>query len=354
MMKTSLVTDNLPYLLSAIIIIISIVIFCIRKRQPGVYESSSAIVTTTGIACTFIGITEGLYGFNTVGDLATLLNGLKTAFIPSTIAVLIAIIFKFATSKSSETRYTILFQELVASNKLIAEILAQQYPLIKSSDQTEILTEVELRKLLNASNMLVKSDDLAVFINYSLGVGSIPSLVYKLKGDQLIEATRMAAGLDIPVIEAHEIAEKIYHKYETQAVIPYHFMETLYRLAKNNLSFLTALSHQLTQLIAEKGSFVLTSGNDKLAILLNCSKDALPIVLFIAHGNLAKTLLNAATKADLPLIKERKVAAKIEQAGKNGEYLPKALVPDIGAIVGDNYALIEPFFKGTSTAEEVE
>lgn len=321
-------------------------IFFVRKRNPGLFTSSPAIITTTGIACTFIGITAGLYGFNSVRDLAILLNGLKTAFIPSTIAVLISIVFKFLTSKSSEAKYATLFQELVNSNKLIAEILAQQYPLKYKTETVETISENELRKKLIATTFIIANEDLAVFIKYSLGIGANPSLTYKLKGDQLAESIRIATGLDIPVIKGTEIAEKIYHKYEPTDIIPIQFMEPIFELAQKNEPFLVSFDKQFTDLIEVKGSFVLISNNSKLAVLLNCSKESLPIVLFIAQDNMAKNLIKEATKLKLPVIKGRKVVNKIKKVGKSGDFLPKALVPEIGAIVGDNYAVIEPFFKG--------
>jgi hypothetical protein len=67
---------------------------------------------------------------------------------------------------------------------------------------------------------------------------------------------------------------------------------------------------------------------------------------------MAKNLIKEATKLKLPVIKDRKVVNKIKEAGKSGDFLPKALVPEIGTIVGDNYAVIEPFFKGNTNSDQ--
>lgn len=59
--------------------------------------SATNIIITSGICCTFIGISYGLYSFDVEhmeNNLGSLIDGIKTAFIPSALAISIALLWK--------------------------------------------------------------------------------------------------------------------------------------------------------------------------------------------------------------------------------------------------------------------
>lgn len=88
----------------ALFIIIAIAGMILLKSEKNIwYKHGASIITTVGIFFTFTGITLGLIRFNPddQNSLHQLIGGLKLAFIPSTVAVLISIIFKWKSSAHS-------------------------------------------------------------------------------------------------------------------------------------------------------------------------------------------------------------------------------------------------------------
>lgn len=82
------------------IIIVSTMVF-LKKDKHAWYKQAPSLITTLGIFCTFVGITVGLLRFDPSDEnsLNFLLGGLKLAFIPSALAVFIAMAFKWGYSK---------------------------------------------------------------------------------------------------------------------------------------------------------------------------------------------------------------------------------------------------------------
>ena len=85
-------------MVAAIVLVIgmSLAILFQKNRQTW-YKNAPSLITTTGIFCTFIGVTVGLLRFSpdNSDSLKFLLDGLKLAFIPSAIAIFISILFKW-------------------------------------------------------------------------------------------------------------------------------------------------------------------------------------------------------------------------------------------------------------------
>lgn len=90
-------------IISAAILLILIISICIgvQKNRDRWYKQAPSLITTIGIFFTFIGITVGLLRFdpNDENSLNFLLSGLKLSFIPSALAIFIAIGFKWASIK---------------------------------------------------------------------------------------------------------------------------------------------------------------------------------------------------------------------------------------------------------------
>lgn len=82
-----------------LIAIVSFILLWIRfAKKSDIGNSAANIIITTGICCTFIGISYGLYSFDVEhieNNLGALIDGIKTAFIPSAFAIFIALIWKF-------------------------------------------------------------------------------------------------------------------------------------------------------------------------------------------------------------------------------------------------------------------
>ncbi len=84
----------------SLILVFSLVIF-FKKDKYSWLKQAPSLITTMGIFCTFVGITVGILRFDPDNEksLHFLLDGLKLAFIPSALAILISIGFKWIFSK---------------------------------------------------------------------------------------------------------------------------------------------------------------------------------------------------------------------------------------------------------------
>ncbi len=97
---TGISVDSLLMLAAISLIIAITVIVLLKKDKYTWYRQAPSLVTTIGIFCTFVGITVGLLRFDPSDEnsLNYLLSGLRLAFIPSALAIFIAISFKWIAS----------------------------------------------------------------------------------------------------------------------------------------------------------------------------------------------------------------------------------------------------------------
>ena len=161
-------------LIFAIIILFSILIVALICRG-GILESSPTILTSTGILFTFIGISIGLFQFNTSNNdpsanINNLLAGLKLAFVPSAVAVFLSIILKLFISKNTDTKVV---DKLTNELQLISASVDNHSQLMLSELKTFqleltnrhvlVLTE-SLQQILNQFNLVI-SDNLSQSFN---------------------------------------------------------------------------------------------------------------------------------------------------------------------------------------------
>ncbi len=98
---TSYLNPEYLVIFLALLIIFAIALVMLFKSEKQIwYKHGASIITTIGIFFTFMGITFGLVRFDpdNQNSLHQLIGGLKLAFIPSTVAVLISIVFKWKSS----------------------------------------------------------------------------------------------------------------------------------------------------------------------------------------------------------------------------------------------------------------
>ncbi len=109
-----------------LVIAVAIVLF-FKKDKSSWHKQAPSLITTLGIFCTFLGITIGLLRFdpNDEKSLVYLLSGLKLAFIPSALAVLLAIIFKWIYSKYYVVDHGAKFLDKLEQNTQAVERLAK-------------------------------------------------------------------------------------------------------------------------------------------------------------------------------------------------------------------------------------
>ncbi len=117
--------DNIFLIIaSAVIFTVSAVIF-FKKDKNTWHKNAPSIITTLGILCTFIGVSIGLMLFdpNDSSSLNHLLDGLKLAFVPSSIAIFLAIVFKWTYTKNhSSNLISHFFEKIDNQNNAISKL----------------------------------------------------------------------------------------------------------------------------------------------------------------------------------------------------------------------------------------
>jgi len=148
--------DTLFMLLAIFLVLGMSLAIMFKKNRYTWQKGAPSLITTTGIFCTFLGVTIGLIRFNpdNSDSLRFLLEGLKLAFIPSALAILISIGFKWVHTKNSATNLSSTFIEKIeentaAVNKLVAAVEVIDWQIAyKQSLEINIENNAELLAIL--------------------------------------------------------------------------------------------------------------------------------------------------------------------------------------------------------------
>ena len=172
-----------PDVISNLIILCIIVVFAfalyfsIVNKAKVFVSNAPMLLTSIGILGTFIGISIGLTYFdpnNIDGSIASLLNGMKTAFFTSLAGMALSIIFKILqpfVKKADGTEITedVTFEELINTIHTQNESLKSLVSTIGGESDTSILSQMKmLRTEINDSNKITQK--IIVDINESLKV----------------------------------------------------------------------------------------------------------------------------------------------------------------------------------------
>lgn len=112
------------------IIITVAFIFVFAKNEKWIINAPS-VLTTLGISCTFAGMTVALFGFsnfNSTNSLDTLFGGMKLAFIPSTTAIIFALVLKIIAIKKQAHGPRDLYLHLEMNNRYLHSLLNHHIP----------------------------------------------------------------------------------------------------------------------------------------------------------------------------------------------------------------------------------
>jgi hypothetical protein len=147
-------------MVAAIVLVIgmSLAILFQKNRQTW-YKNAPSLITTTGIFCTFIGVTVGLLRFSpdNSDSLKFLLDGLKLAFIPSAIAIFISILFKWLhthsyTQNLGNNFISKIEENTVAINRLVDAVQVVDWQIAyKQSLEANIDKNAELLAVIETS-----------------------------------------------------------------------------------------------------------------------------------------------------------------------------------------------------------
>lgn len=125
-----------------VILILSTSIWVLFAKNEKWLISAPSILTTMGITCTFAGMTVALFGFSDINSdsgLTTLFSGMKLAFIPSTIAIILALIFKFLSIKRQNHGPQDLFFHLEINNRYLHSLLNHHIPGFSLPQENKLL-----------------------------------------------------------------------------------------------------------------------------------------------------------------------------------------------------------------------
>jgi len=151
--------DTIILITAIIIIMVMTLTIAFRKDKYNWRKNAPSLITTSGIFCTFVGVSIGLTRFDPANSnsLNSLIEGLKLAFIPSTIAILIAIIFKWMSITAYPQNSSAIFLENLDKNTIAIDKLAEAILVVdwqiayKQNLETNIEKNSELLALLENS-----------------------------------------------------------------------------------------------------------------------------------------------------------------------------------------------------------
>lgn len=135
-----------------IVILVFMTMIGLRFKNKNVEGSATNIIIVTGICCTFFGISLGLFNLDTnniESNLEDLIDGIKTAFIPSAVAITLALFWKIFSLfsavfvKQSEVATDCSFDDIVAQQNEIQKLL---HILLNSKDSLLLESLDAIRK----------------------------------------------------------------------------------------------------------------------------------------------------------------------------------------------------------------
>ena len=230
-----------------IILLLAIIMFFKRDTQTW-RKSAPSLITTSGIFCTFVGVSIGLARFNPddSNSLKYLLAGLKLAFIPSAIAIFLAIVFKWISSKQSSENIGMKFMDKIAENTAAIERLVTAVSAVDWQVKYKQSLEVNIDK--NAELLAVLQNSLAELLQY-----------LRDKPTSLAGAIH---GLEDGVKEISGILHKVNTNLSTEVnQITNHFkleLENHYSVTKDEIQNLFQEINRLNQTVQQLGGDAVT------------------------------------------------------------------------------------------------
>lgn len=214
-------------MLSNVSIIITIATVLWLKRDKHIwYPHATTILTSTGIACTFLAIMTGFGDFDVMDiskSISEITAMVKLGFIPSFLAVSLAVVFKwrYVTIKNKMDSSSSAFGELVTQLKLnnttfetFVEYLLIQNPQIKKiMDQKKIsYDENSISSTVSGASIVISGkNNIIVSLLYKPESWSKVILLMKVSTpDSFILIKRFAEEHNILLVDDHIIADQIY------------------------------------------------------------------------------------------------------------------------------------------------
>lgn len=141
----------------ALVLLVFIIMMGLRFKNKNIGNNATNIIIVTGILCTFCGISIGLFSLdanNIENNLGNLINGIKTAFIPSALAIGLALFWKLlgsfydAFKKQDENITDCTIDDIVKNQKLLHLLLgSKDSMLIESLDSIRKETAIGFRDM---------------------------------------------------------------------------------------------------------------------------------------------------------------------------------------------------------------
>lgn len=239
-----LTLDNM-ILVVAITLIITLSIIIFFKRDKYTWRKSApSLITTSGILCTFVGVSIGLARFNPddSNSLKYLLDGLKLAFIPSAIAIFLAIVFKWISSKESSHNIGVQFINKMAENTAAVERLVTAVSAVDWQVKYKHSLEVNIDK--NAKLLAVLESSLTELLEYARNkpqqlAGAINNLEESIKDiSAILQRTNSTLSSEV---------NQISNQFKIE-------LENQHNVAKTELQVLFEEISRLNQIIQQLGS----------------------------------------------------------------------------------------------------
>lgn len=218
-------------LMPAIAIILVAFIYLIFTKNDNLRRAAPSLLTTLGIFFTFLGVSWGLYNFKTndndlVDSVNSLLQGLKFAFIPSSLGVLLSLIAKYKELNSKFFGWSESDPSLEALNKIVNL-------LDRKKVYTNNFANLSLKELVMDFGSFIIHNGNKYVILFSYAKNKIPTVIAKTKDEQAKQMLNLAKKIDLPLIEDKFLATELY-VYTNYTHVPKHILRQLAQVIGKN------------------------------------------------------------------------------------------------------------------------
>jgi type III secretory pathway component EscU len=212
------------------VVILCIIVFgaaltLLLSKNPKWINSAPSIITTIGIACTFFGVSTVLLNMNTISaeNMDQLMSGLKTTFIPSTEAILFAVLFKVIDVSHQPDLTNLFYRELQLNNEYLHALMnyhipgfnlpspkIKQHNIVVSNEKNKS-HEMLAASIQNASLVISKSNQIAIVILFDKLKSDTPIVTVKAKGSNARFILKLAQeNKQLMIINDRILASQLY------------------------------------------------------------------------------------------------------------------------------------------------
>jgi len=332
-------------------VVVGFVIVILSKiNNPKWSKNAPSLITTVGIACTFVGLSRSLYQFdlssqNQVGQLNLLLIGFKGAFIPSALAIVCAVFFKLIVINKQKGESSGVAMLGAIQNNLKQLIEIQKVINVDAVQKIEslVVSDEKIKNMINVSDIVISHDDGCILLSYDLEQLKKPILLLLSNSANKRVILNYAKSRKIAEVQSVDMFMEISQNIKIGHGLSDSLVMNLHEVGFNNKQFKTFFVRRISSLIKDRVSFAI-QGSDNL-IMCAFYKDKVPEVSYIAWNSEVAVVKKILDKNKICIINSGIVADQLSHMATPGMAIPELLTRELGELTGMYYDKILPFIK---------